>query len=100
MQTMLIVHKPGECPRIGYLNPANELASMREWQADNAGAAIYVVQAQELPTPGTGSVYTIEQAIFEAEMAEGPDPWTDDDTETEPDDWHEDPTAIFGDPRA
>jgi hypothetical protein len=70
---MLIVHKPGEIPRIGYLNTADELASMREWQASNPGASIYVVQAQELPSPGTAWVDTIEQAIFNAEWVNGPD---------------------------
>lgn len=80
MATMLIVHKPPNCPRIGYLNPADELASMREWQAANPGASIYVVQASiDLPSPGTAWVDTIEQAIFNAEWAEGPDPWPDDD---------------------
>lgn len=79
MKSMLIVHEPGKIPRIGYLNPADELASMREWQAANKGAAIYVVQAAELPSPGTGWVSTIEQAIFDAEWAEGPDPWPEDE---------------------
>lgn len=79
MSTMLIVHKPGESPRIGYLKPADELASMREWQEGNPGASIYVVQAQKLPSPGTAWVDTIEQAIFNAEWLNGPDPedWPD-----------------------
>lgn len=77
---MLIVHVPGMCPRIGYLNPADELASMREWQAANPGASIYVVRASiDLPSPGTAWVDTIEQAIHNEEWAQGPseDEWPD-----------------------
>lgn len=78
MQSMLIVHVPGMTPRIGYLRPGDGLASMREWREANPGANIYVVQAQDLPEPGTACVATLEEAIWEAELAaeldEGPAP--------------------------
>jgi hypothetical protein len=79
MSTMLIVHKPGEMPRIGYPNPAKLLESLREWKTKNPGATIYVIQAQDLPTPGTVWVETIENAILIEELVEGPDEWPEDD---------------------
>lgn len=36
---------------------------MRKWQADNPGAAIYVLQAQDLPPIGTAYVQTADEFL-------------------------------------
>lgn len=44
MRTFFIVHEPGMSPRVGF-PLGDETASLKEWQAHNKGAAIYVVDA-------------------------------------------------------
>ena len=70
MQTMFIVHTPGWSPRIGYPT-GDPVTSLREWQERNPGAAIYVVQAQDLPAPGTASVDTAASFIAMEEATAG-----------------------------
>lgn len=62
MQTMFIIHHAGKVPRIG--RPiGDEATSLRKWQADNPGAAIYVLQAQDLPPIGTAYVQTADEFL-------------------------------------
>ncbi len=91
---LVIVHKPGMAPRLGH-TMGDEIESARQWRAANPGAAVYVVMSSmDLPNPGTAWVSTADELI---EMVDAPD---HDDEEPMPDDWHDDPQAIFGDPRA
>lgn len=63
MTAMLIVHKPGQCPRIGY-TIGDEAESLRKWQQANPGAAIYVIQSSvDLPPPGTAWVQSSEEFL-------------------------------------
>ena len=62
MQTMFIIHEPGKVPRVGY-PIGDEATSLREWQKHNPGAAIYVLQAQDLPPPGTSAAQTAEEFL-------------------------------------
>lgn len=66
---MFIVHHPGMIPRIGH--PIGDVAtSLREWKEHNPGAAIYVLQAYVLPSPGTASVQTADEYLWMEEALE------------------------------
>lgn len=59
---ILIVHAPGRAPRVGH-TIGDEAASVRQWQQANPGAAIYVLDAPTLPSPGTAWVSTAEEFV-------------------------------------
>jgi hypothetical protein len=59
---LLIVHKPGHAPRVGH-TIGDEAASVAEWQKANPDAAIYVLDAATLPTPGTAWVSTADEYL-------------------------------------
>lgn len=61
-EAMLIVHQPGKALRVGYTigNVANNL---REWKKHCPNAAIYVIQAANLPAPGSAVVVTAEEYL-------------------------------------
>lgn len=62
MHMMFIIHQPGMAPRIGY-PLGDEATSLRDWQKHHSGAAIYVLQAQDLPSVGTATVQTAEEFL-------------------------------------
>lgn len=62
MTAMLIVHPPGKAPRVGY--PIGDLAdNLRELKKHYPGAAIYVLQAPDVPPPGTAVALTAEEVL-------------------------------------
>lgn len=63
MQTMFIIHEQGKVPRVGYPT-GDEAASLREWQKHHKGASIYVLQAAEVPPPGTAAVQSAEEFLM------------------------------------
>lgn len=67
METMFIIHEPGKVPRVGYPT-GDEAASLREWQKHHEGAAIYVLQAAEVPPPGTVAVQSAEEFLMIDEL--------------------------------
>jgi len=73
MKTMFIIHQPGNAPRVGY-QLGDEATSLRKWQESYPGAAIYVLQAPDVPPPGTAVVVTADEflAIGDAKIALSP----------------------------
>ena len=73
MKTMFIIHQPGKAPRVGY-PLGDEATSLRKWKESHPGAAIYVLQAPEVPPPGTAVTLTAEEclAIDDAMSAASP----------------------------
>lgn len=73
MKTLFIIHPPGKAPRVGY--PIGDVGySLREWRRCFPDAAIYVIQAADLPAPGSAVVVTAEEclAIDDAMSAASP----------------------------
>jgi hypothetical protein len=62
METMFIIHRPGMVPQVGYPT-GDTAASLREWQASNPDAAIYVIEAADVPPPGTAAVQTASEYL-------------------------------------
>lgn len=62
MKTLFIIHQPGKAPRVGY-QLGDEATSLRKWQESHPGAAIYVLQAPDVPPPGTAVVLTAEECL-------------------------------------
>lgn len=62
MKTLFIIHQPGKAPRVGY-PLGDEATSLRKWQESHPGAAIYVLQAPDVPPPGTAVVLTAEECL-------------------------------------
>ncbi len=71
MKTMFIIHEPGMAPRIGYPT-GDEATSLRDWQKHHQGAEIYVLQAPELPVPGTACCMTAQEFLMIDELTVAP----------------------------
>lgn len=61
MKTMFIIHQPGR-DRVGY-PLGDEAENLRDWKKHHPDAAIYVLQAPDVPPPGTAVVLTAEECL-------------------------------------
>jgi hypothetical protein len=62
MTTLFIIHQQGQAPRVGY-PIGDKAASLRKWKESHPGSAIYVLQAHDVPAPGTAVVVTAEEFL-------------------------------------
>jgi len=62
MKTMFIIHQAGKAPRVGY-PLGDEAENLRDWKKHHPDAAIYVLQAPDVPPPGTAVVVTAEEFL-------------------------------------